>query len=562
MKIKGKYNLYFQFLLGLIILILINIIGSYKFARVDLTSEKRYSLSHPTIKLVGSLEDMIYVKVYLKGDFPAGFKRLSNATREMLDEFRAYANGNMEYVFINPSENPNIKERNQGYAELVTQGLQPTSLEVAEEGGSSQKIIFPGAIMSYRERELPIQLLKTQLGAPPELTINNSIEGLEYELSNTIRKLIKKTASKIAFIEGHGELTALEVQDISNTLREYYLVERVTINEKLDALNGFRTAIIAKPSQAYSEKDKFIIDQFIMNGGRVLWFMDGVSTSMDSLVTAPVTMGIPLDNNLDDQLFKYGVRINKDLVQDVQSGLIPLNTSIVGSPPKWELFPWIYFPLIMPNVDHPIVSNLNAIKCEFVSSLDTVFANGINKTILLKTSNHARKVTAPVKISLELIKNLPDEELFTDPGTPLAVLLEGQFTSVFKNRIPANIANDSTIGFKPIGSNNKMIIVADGDMIRNHVQRSSGKTYPLGFDKYTGQEFGNKDFVLNCVDYISDDSDLITVRSRELKLRLLNKQKIQDERVKWQLVNTGLPVVVVGLMGLLIMFLRKRKYTN
>jgi ABC-2 type transport system permease protein len=273
-------------------------------------------------------------------------------------------------------------------------------------------------------------------------------------------------------------------------------------------------------------------------------------------------MAIPLDNNLDDQLFKYGVRINKDLVQDVQSGLIPLNTAIVGTPPKFELFPWIYFPLVMPNVDHPIVTNLNAIKCEFTSSLDTVSAAGITKTILLKSSNHARKLPAPAKVSLELIKQPPDEELFKNPGTPLAVLLEGEFSSVFTNRIPANIANDSTIGFKTQGINNKMIVVADGDMIRNHIQHSSGEIYPLGYDKYTGQEFGNRDFILNCVDYICDDSDLITVRSRELKLRLLNKQKVQDERLKWQLVNTGLPIVLVGLMGLLIGFFRKNKYKN
>jgi ABC-2 type transport system permease protein len=216
----------------------------------------------------------------------------------------------------------------------------------------------------------------------------------------------------------------------------------------------------------------------------------------------------------------------------------------------------------MPNVDHPIVTNLNAIKCEFASSLDTVSAAGINKTILLKSSNHARKVPAPAKVSLELIKQPPDEELFTNPGTPLAVLLEGAFSSVFTNRIPTNIANDSTIGFKTQGIDNKMIVVADGDMIRNHVQHSSGDIYPLGYDKYTGQEFGNRDFILNCVDYICDDSDLITVRSRELKLRLLNKQKVQDERLKWQLVNTGLPIVLVGLMGLLIGFLRKNKYKN
>jgi len=547
---------------GLIILILINIIGSYKFERFDLTSEKRYSISKETKKLLQDLEDVIYVRIYLEGEFPAGFKRLRNSTKEMFDEFRAYANGNLEFEFINPSANPDIKLRNQTYDELTKQGLQPTALQIKEEGGSSQKIIFPGAIFSYREREMPLQLLRSRMGVDPEVMLNNSIETLEYEFSNTIRKLCSTYQPKIAFIEGHGELGKLEVQDITKSLSSYYRVERVSINGKLGSLDGYKAIIIAKPHERFSEKDKFITDQFIMNGGKSLWLIDGVTASMDSLVSTSITMGIPNETNLEDQLFRYGVRINYNLVQDLQSAFIPVNTAVLGAPPKWDFFPWIYFPLIMPGIKHPIVNNLNAVKSEFTSSIDTVAAVGITKTFLLKTSQYSRMLNAPVKISLQTINKKPDEALFRNSYVPTAVLMEGSFSSVFKNRIPAQLVNNPDLGYLEKSQQTAMIVIADGDIIRNQVQYSTGKVYPLGFDKYTGQEFGNKDFILNCVDYLCDDSDLIKVRSRELKLRLLDKTQIENNRMKWQLANTCLPLVAIILMGIVIALKRKRKYAS
>ncbi len=560
MKHKLFRKSVFSLLAGSIFIVLINIIGHYKFERFDLTSEKRYTLSDASMKLARNLDDVVYVRVYLEGEFPAGFQRLRNSTKEMLDEFRAYSDNNIEYEFINPSESSDDKIRNQLYKELIKQGLQPTSLQLKEQGGSAQKIIFPGAIFSYKERQLPLQLLKNRMGAHPEEMLNNSVEGLEYEIANVIRKLKTDFQPKLAFIEGHGELTPIEVQDISQTLSQYYRVERITINEKLNALDGFKAAIVAKPTSRFSEKDKFILDQFIMSGGKTLWLLDGMTASMDSLIKTSVAMAIPNEINLGDQLFRYGVRINMNLVQDLQAAAIPINTAVLGAPPKWDYFPWAFFPLIIPQENHPIVKNLNAIKFKFVSSIDTVSAAGIKKTVLLRSSEYSRVLSSPVKITLATITQRPDEKQFNRPYQAVAYLMEGTFTSVFKNRLPKNLAESGDLGFLEISKPNSMIIISDGDVIRNEVQQSSGQAYPLGFDRFTGQEFGNKDFILNCIDFLCDDSDLIKVRSRELKLRLLDKTKIEKDRLSWQLANTSIPIIIVLIFGLVMSFIRKRRY--
>jgi len=550
----------FSLLTGVIFIVLLNIIGRYKFERFDLTSEKRYTLSEASMNLAEGLDDIVYVKVYLEGEFPAGFQRLRNSTKEMLDEFRAYSNNNIEYEFINPSESSEDKIRNKLYDELMKQGLQPTSLQLKEEGGSAQKIIFPGALFTYKERQLPLQLLKNRMGAHPEEMLNNSVQGLEYEIANVIRKLKSDFQPKVAFIEGHGELTPIEVQDISQTLAQYYRVYRVEINEKINALDGFTAAVIAKPTKRFSEKDKFILDQFIMKGGRMLWLVDGMVASMDSLINSSVAMAIPSEINLADQLFRYGVRINMNLVEDLQAAAIPINTAVLGAPPKWDYFPWGFFPLVIPQQEHPVVKNLNAIKFIFASSMDTVSVDGVKKTVLLRSSEYSRVLSSPVKITLERITRTPDERQFNRPYQVVAYLLEGTFTSVFKNRIPTNLANDDDLGFLESSKPNSMIVISDGDVIRNEVQESSGQAYPLGFDRFTGQEFGNKDFILNCIDFLCDDSDLIKVRSRELKLRLLDKTKIEKDRLKWQLTNTSIPIIIVLIFGLAMNITRKKRY--
>ncbi len=539
-----------------------NFLGSFIFHRFDLTSEKRYTLSDVTKKILGDLNDVVYVKVYLEGEFPAGFKRLSNETKEMLDEFRAFSNDNIEYQFINPSLSADKKEQNDIYKQLYEKGLQPTNLEVKSETGTSQQILFPGAIVSYKGREVPWQLLKTNLGQSPEGQLNNSIQALEYEFASCIRNLTTFLKPQIGIIDGHGELDTLALYDIKNALGEFYILKRIQINEQLKALHGFKAIIIAKPDTSFSEKDKFIIDQFVMNGGKILWAIDPLNTSIDSLRKSGGTIAIPFDLKLDDLLFKYGLRLNTNIIMDLQSSVIPVNKAYVGQQPRFELMPWIFTPLIAPASNHPIVKNLDIIKMEFASTIDTVEAKGIKKTVLLQSSKFSKIINSPVRIDMRMVNMRPDENQFNNSHQFLAVLLEGEFESVFKNRIPPKIANDSAIGYKYKGVASKMIVISDGDIIRNEVQYSANKSFPLGYDIYTKQTYGNKNFILNCVNYLCDDSGLISVRSRELTLRLLDKKKIKTERLKWQIINTALPLFALFLFGIIHNIIRKRKYAT
>ncbi len=568
-----KQNSIIQILLGIAIIILVNIISSFVFTRFDLTSEKRYSLSDATKELLSDLDDIVYFKVYLDGDFPAGFKRLRNETKEMLDEFRAY-NDNIQYEFINPSKSEDAKERNDTYLLLIERGLNPTDLQVKTNEGTSQQIIFPGALVTYKSKEIPLELLKAQMGTPPEAVLNNSIQVLEFNITNTIKKLSLINKPEIAIIEGHGELDKYEMADISNTLSEYYNVERIRINGQLNSLaersnidsvktrikNKYEAIIIAKPDSAFSDKDKFIIDQFIMLGGKVLWLIDQVFACMDSIQNSESTVGINNELNLEDQLFKYGVRINSDLVMDLNALPIPLRTGQIGNQPQIDFFPWYFFPIITPLIKHPIVNNLNAIKTEFVSSIDTIEVSGIKKTILLKTSPYSRIVYTPALISLNILREEPDENIYNKPGQPVAVLLEGEFESAFKNIISPVIANNKEIGFLEKGIANKMVVISDGDIIRNQLHIPQGYPLPLGYDQFTRQTFGNKELILNVMNYLCDDSGLVSIRSRELKLRLLDKTKIANSKLFWQLLNTILPVLLVIIFGIIWAWVRKRRY--
>jgi ABC-2 type transport system permease protein len=563
--------------IGVIVVILANYVGSFVFERFDLTSEKRYTLSETSKDLAGNLDDIIYVKVYLEGDFPAGFKRLRDETKEMLDEFRAYSNGNLEYEFINPSESPDKKIRDEVYKQLYKQGLRPTDLNTKSEDGFSNKIIWPGAVFSYKGKELPAQLLKSQIGAKPEAMLNSSIEALEYEIANSINSLTTIDVPRVAFIEGHGELSKLETASLAESLAEFYAVDRIELNENLSSLTErvmsdstkafsvkikYDAIIIAKPNQRFSEKDKFIIDQYIMYGGRVVWLIDPVFASMDSLQNADITMAIPMDLNLDDQLFTYGVRVNTNIVQDIQAAPIPIVTGVVGNQPKTEMFPWFFFPLLTPANSHPIVNNLNALKGEFVSNIDTIAKKGIRKTGLLKTSQYSKVSSAPTRIGLDMVRFEPDQTQFNKGHQVIAVLLEGQFESVFKNRITPQIKNANEINFKEESQANKMIVIADGDVAKNHVNKRTGEYLALGFDRFTRQEFGNRDFMLNAVGYLVDDSGLMSVRSKKLKIRLLNKTIIKNDKFNWQLINTILPIGLILVFGVAHYYDRKKKFTK
>ncbi len=545
--------------LTIIILILLNFVGSFVFHRFDLTSEKRYTLSDATKKLLGKLNDVVYVKVYLEGDFSSGFKNLRKETKELLNEFRAYSNDNLEYEFINPSANPDKKQQKEIFKQLYDKGLHPTN-DVQSKGVSekSENIIWPGAIVSYKGHELPCQLLKTQ---GTEGGLNNSIQALEYEFASCINNLNTVIKPEVAFISGHGELDTLAVQDIFNSLQDYYIMRRISINEQLDALKPFKAIVIAKPDTLISEKDKFIIDQFIMNGGKVLWAVDALNTSVDSLHVLRQTMAIPYDLNLDDMLFKYGARINPNLVISMDAAEIPINQAMRGEAPRIVPMPWIFTPLATPINKHPISKNLDLVKITYGSSIDTISAKGITKTILLQSSKYSKTLTSPVRIDLNYLGYKPLAREFTDSYQPMAVLLEGEFKSLYENR-PLDKVFLKEINYKNKSKKTSMIVISDGDIMRNDIQPSSGKSYPLGFDKYTGKMYGNKNFILNCINYLCDDSGLLSVRSRELTLRMLDKEKIKEGKLKWQLINTLLPILIIILFGLFQNYNRKRKYAR
>lgn len=574
-RAKRRNNAMVQLLLGVAVIVLVNIIGSFAFHRFDLTSEKRHSLSDATRHLLKEVDDIVYFRIYLEGEFPAGFKRLRNATKEMLDEFRAY-NKLIQYEFIDPSASDDPQERNDTYQLLVEKGLDPADLSVNTKKGMEKQVIFPGAIASYKSGELAVNLLNSQVGVPPDMVLNNSVQALEFRLATAIRNLSLVRKPRLGIVRGHGELDNNDTYDLLNTLAGQYSLDIVHLDGQLSSVtkrdsagddktrivNMFEALLIAKPNSAFSEKDKFILDQFIMRGGKVLWLIDPVFATMDSLQQTESTMGIPLDLNLDDMLFDYGVRLNTDLVMDLIAMQIPLRTGQVGGQPQINFFPWYYFPLIMPTEPHPIVNNLNSIKTEFVSSIDTIRVQGVKKTILLQTSPYSRLVSTPALITLSLLQSEPDERLYTAPRQHIAVLLQGNFRSVFTNRIPPEIATDKDIGFLQESEPTAMIIVSDGDIARNQFHYSKGYPLPLGYDQYTGETFGNKDFLLNALDYLTDKSGLIEIRSRELKLRLLDTTRVNKQKLTWQLVNTLVPVLLVMLFGVVQYLYRKRKYSR
>lgn len=573
-----KKNDLSRLVMSLLIIFLINYVASFVFQRFDLTSEKRYSLSEPTKKIISQLDDDVLFKVYLEGEFPAGFKRLRNETLEMLNEFRAISSeAHIEYEFINPSESPKEEIRNDIYKQLYKQGLRPTDLEIKDEDGISQKIIWPGAIVTYKGREIALDLLQSRLGAGSEAVLNSSIENLEYALSNAMQKLINPYKAKIAFVEGHGELSSLETADIERTLSEFYTVERIRLDEKIYSLtdriekendsneiriaNKYDVIIIAKPDSAFSEKDKYVIDQFLMYGGKILWMLDAISADMDSLTKAESTMGIAQNLNLDDMLFNYGVRLNPNLVMDIQSAMIPLPVGMMGDQPKYELFPWFYFPLLTPVPGHPMVNNLNVVKGEFVSTIDFVGEDSLKKEVLLTTSPYTKLAFSPVRISLGITKFEPQREQFNKSNLPVAVMVEGKFRSNFAGRLTKSFTSQSVVKYREMSKETKMIVVADGDVIRNHV-RNDGKIIPLGIDRFTGQEYGNKDFIVNAVNYLCDEDELMVVRSRSLKIRLLDKTKVNESKLNFQILNMLGPIAIIVLFGLLFNYYRRKRYTT
>ncbi len=543
---------------GLVLIVLLNVLASQYFFRFDLTEEKRFSIKDQTKEMLRNLDDNVFVEVYLEGDLNAGFRRMQKSIRETLEEFRIYSHNKVQFVFIDPSTAMSQKARNEYMQELMQKGVVPTNVVDDKDGQVSEKIIFPGVVISYGGFETGVNLLKGNSASTPDEKINQSIEGIEYQLANAIYKMVNNDRKRIGLITGHGELDSLEIASFNNALLELYSVVKVDLKNK-KSLDRYDALIIAKPVHAYSESDKYKLDQYIMNGGKVLFLLDKLEASMDS-ASQEGYFAFPYNINLDDQLFRYGIRLNMDLVQDALTGKYPVVTGEVDGKPKLQLMDWPFFPLINRYADHPVTRNLDAVVTRFISTVDTVKATGIKKTPLLFTSQYSRRIAAPVAVNInDVRKNLKKED-FSLSYLPVGYLLEGGFTSLYKNRfLPADADQRS---YKDQGVSTKLIVIADGDLARNDVNPRNNQPQQLGYDPFARYTFANEELLMNAVNYLVNEDGLIAARNKEIKIRPLDKEKVRAERVKWQLINLCLPLFALLIYGVTRSVVRKQKYSK
>ena len=559
---------------GILIVVFVNVIGYYVFGRVDLTSEKRYTLSKSTKNLLKKIDEPVLYRVYLEGEFPADFKRLQNETKEMLNQFRAY-NKNVQYEFVNPNDFDNQQERQVFYQKLAQKGIQPTQIQVSTGNGVTTQVLIPAADVIYKGNETSIQLLQSQKYVDQTQLLNNSIQSLEYVLSNAIRALSQGQKPSVAFMRGHGELPLPNLSDMIGSLYEYYNLDTVRMDENINSLttrsadpkdstayrfhNKYDLIIIAKPTRMFSDRDLYILDQYVMYGGKLLWLVDPLDADLDSLAHAGQAVATRLPLNIDEMLFTYGARINPDIVMDIRCRPIPMTVGMVGEKPQIQFQPWMYFPEIVPLSSHPIVRNLDLIKTDFVSSIDLI-ENDIEKTVLLATSEFSRVKNAPAIYDLNEAKIEPDRRLYNRQNIPVAVLLRGSFKSMFRNRLTPDFMEIPAMGYREVGDTTGMIIISDGDVIKNRFNYNDGTGYPLGYDFYTETMYANKELLLNCIDYLVGEEGAIASRSRDIKIRKLNVMKIKEEGTRYKLLNILLPTGIIILAGVVIIIVRRNKY--
>jgi len=557
--VANKKNSLKQFGIIAAILLAINIFGNYFFKRFDLTKDKRYTLSETTLDIIESVDSPLYVDVFLEGKFPPEFKRLQNETRQLLEEFTAY-NSNIIFQFVNPIEKE--EERVDVMKKFYERGLMPLSITVEDKGKQSQEVVFPWAVATYGDKSTKVALLKNLMGASTEDKVISSVQHMEFAFADALNKITKTKQKKIAVLRGNGELEDRYIADFLKTVRESYFIGPFTLDsvakkpiETIEALQKYDMAIIAKPTEAFSDEEKQVIDQFIVNGGKTLWLVDAVKADMDSLFTNPQILAYPQDLNLTDQLFQYGIRVNGQLVKDEQATTIKLATGQEGSQTQYQEFPWRFSPFIYPASNNPIVKNMEGIKFEFVNPIE-ILKNDIKKTVLLTSSQYSKPVGTPTPINLDLVTEETQPSDYPNGGLlPVAVLLEGKFKSVYKNRVLP--IKDSK--FKETNKESKMIFISDGDVIKNQLDKD-GYPMELGFDKFTNNLYGNKEFLMNCVNYLLDDNGLINIRSKDVDLPLLDKEKVYENYTYAQIITIGLPLAILGLFGFLFTYLRKRKY--
>lgn len=549
-------------LITVALLLIANGISMRYFHRFDLTKDKRYTLSETSLNIINQVKEPLSIKIYMEGDLPSEFKRLQQETQQLLEEFQAY-NKNIVFEFVNPLENEDASMDN--IKELYRKGLTPVNITVDDKGKQSQAMVFPWAIAVYNNKEVNIPLLKNIMGATTTEKVIGSVQHLEYSIADAINKITVAKQKKIAVIKGNGELQDILMAKFLLQIRESYHIGPFTLDsvskspiQTLEALEKYDLAVIAKPTETFTDAEKQVLDQYIINGGKTLWLVDQVAVEMDSLYnSAGATLAYPRDLNLNDMFFKYGFRINPDIVKDEQGSPIKLATGEQGSATQYQEFNWKFAPQVYPESTHPIVKNLGGIKFDFANPIDTL-KNGIKKTVLLQSSKYSKKVGTPVEVNLNIVEEETSPNHYINTGNiPLSILLEGQFHSVFENRVlPFEQSN-----FKKEGKPSKMIVISDGDLIKNQLDKNM-QPVELGFDQRSGNLYDNKDFMLNCVNYLLDDTGLINIRSKDLDLPLLDKEKVYQNYTQTQIITIGLPILILGLFGVLFTFIRKRKYSN
>lgn len=542
----------------LIAIIVINLISNQVYKRFDLTKDKRYTLSEAAKQTIETVDAPIIIDVFLEGDFPSEFRRLRNETQQILEEF-AVSNDNLIFNFINPLEDEATRE--QRIQQLAQRGMQPFQITVQENGKTSQEVVIPWALASYNQQTVIVPLIKNKIGATDQELVNSSIQNLEYVFAEAFKKLVNPKGKKIAILRGNEQLKDAYVADFLQKLGEHYFLAPFTLDsvasnpqKTLNDLNDFDLIISAKPMEPFSEEEKYVLDQYTMQGGKSLWLTEAIIMDQDSLYrNSGKAVAIMKDLNLNDFFFKYGVRINPVMVNDLYSAPITLAIG-EGSNAQFQPVQWPYSPLAANNPNHPITTNINPVRFDFASQIDTL-KNSVDKTILLRSSQLTKLVGVPSEVDLEIVTKEPDPKTYTNPYQSLAVLLEGEFTSVYKNRVkPFQLTDDKTTSIST-----KMIVIADGDVIKNDVIKN--KPQELGFDRMTGRRFGNTEFLENAVNYLLNDDGLIQIRTKEVALQFLDPLKIEEEKTKWQIVNIALPLVILALFGFGFSYIRKRKYT-
>ena len=550
-----QFILLLRFGIGLMLVWLVYQIAARYPIRLDMTEEQRYSISDPTKNLLGRLENDVVVEVYLAGELPSNFLRFQKSIRELLEEFAIYTPGNFDVRFVDPSLAKSNQARNQFFQGLINQGIQPTNLTFAKDGQNTQRMIFPGAIVTYQGSELAVNLLKGNRAGGSEQIINQSIEGLEYEFASTIQQLVDSRRKRIGLVVGHGEPDSTFLGGLTNLVLSKYDLFKVNLPEKNTPIVGYDLLLITKPSQAFTDQEKFLLDQYVMKGGRLAFFLDVLSINIDSALSSS-SVAIPVQTNLEDLLFKYGVRINQNYVADLNAGTLPVITGNIGDQPQITMLDWPYFPVITNYGNHPIVRNMDAVMLKMASSIDTVKAENVKKYPLFSSSANSKVIGYPVEVSLNDLRGTLSPDRFQAGPQVMGYLLEGNFASLYKNRFaPIGFRNTAKL---EDGELSKIVIVADGNLITNELSPDSGQPLPLGSEPYSRNNFANEALVMNIIDYLVDEDGLIQTRSKEVKIRPLNKVKIKSERMKWQVINLVLPVLLLLAFGLVKIYLRKR----